>query len=309
MAVADAASLRTIAVQLRSLSADRDNQPIIAREEGCMNALMSFLTPTDPQVTTIAVAALSNLASHPDNFDLFRSEQPLLNALKALLLSEHSSTDLRQDVFDVLEELTNEDDDDEMDELDLLETSAGLVEKPNTFDDEPGLLKDPVTARLHVPGLSDEVFCVRIEQLLVRKQGVISVVFEIGAEVAVVFTRLPPEALSSFVSTMTGTSVQILPSEADSESEEEADSEGEEAHGVLGKENGGGQPRYLDETGQTLRDVARKNARKKHTITQGASSLHERLKAQREEESRKKARANRLVNSIGRGMNSGWGLW
>lgn len=34
MAVADAASLRTVAVQLRSLSADEENQPIIAREEG-----------------------------------------------------------------------------------------------------------------------------------------------------------------------------------------------------------------------------------------------------------------------------------
>lgn len=34
MAVADTASLRTVAVQLRSLSADEENQPIIAREEG-----------------------------------------------------------------------------------------------------------------------------------------------------------------------------------------------------------------------------------------------------------------------------------
>lgn len=34
MAVADAASVRTVAVQLRSLSADEENQPIIARDEG-----------------------------------------------------------------------------------------------------------------------------------------------------------------------------------------------------------------------------------------------------------------------------------
>lgn len=30
----DAASLRTVVVQLRSLAADKDNQPIIARDEG-----------------------------------------------------------------------------------------------------------------------------------------------------------------------------------------------------------------------------------------------------------------------------------
>jgi len=34
MSVADAASLHTVAVQLKQLSADEENQPIIAREEG-----------------------------------------------------------------------------------------------------------------------------------------------------------------------------------------------------------------------------------------------------------------------------------
>ncbi|CAN8065548.1 unnamed protein product [Agarophyton chilense] len=68
-------------------------------------------------------------------------------------------------------------------------------------------------------------------------------------------------------------------------------------------------PAYLDQSGQRLRDLAKKNAKNKHTISQGASSLHERLRAQREEENRKKARANRLLDSIGRGMTSGWGLW
>lgn len=311
MAAADAASVRTVAVQLRSLSADTDNQPIIAREEGCMSALANFVAGDDMNVATIAVAALKNLASHPDNFEVLRSEENLLEGLKDLLVTEDASRDLRQDIFDILEELTDENDDDEMDELDELEKTAGLKEKSTVFDDEPGLLKEPVTARLHIPGISDEVTCVRVEQLVIRKRGVISIVFEIGAEVAVVYTRLPPDELASFVGTMTGTNIQVMPDlqSEDEDEEPEVQFDKELDADNAEKENGGGQPGYLDQTGQRLRDVAKKNAKKKNTIAQGASSLTERLRAQREEESRKKARANRLMDSIGRGINSGWGLW
>lgn len=311
MAVADAASLRTVAVQLRSLSSDADNQPIIAREEGCMRALASFVAGDDIDVATIAVAALKNLASHADNFEVLRSEEALLEGLKDLFVADDACRDLRQDVFDILEELTDENDDDEMDELDELEKLAGLTEKQTAFDEEPGLLKEPVTARLHIPGISDEVTCVRVEQLVIRQRGVISVVFEIGAEVAVVYTRMPGEELASYIRTMTGTSVEVMPDlpSDDEEEEPEAKSDKELDADNAEKENGGGQPGYLDQTGQTLRAVARKNAKKKNTISQGASSLTERLRVQREEESRKKARANRLMDSIGRGINSGWGLW
>lgn len=307
MATADAASVRTIAVQLRSLSSDYENQPIIAREEGCMRALVGFVAGDDIQVASIAIAALKNLAGHPENFTVLRSEEGLLDALKDLLLADDADRSLRQEVFDIIEELTDEDNDQEMDELEELETNAGLKEKPQpwTHDDDPHLLKDPVTARLHIPGISDDVFCLRLEQIIVRKRGVISVVFEVGAEVAVVFTRLPPEQLCSFVSTISGAPVKVLPEEKEEEEEDD-----DEIVGMTrNKENNQGQPGYLDETGQRLRDVARTNAKKKHTITQGASSLHERLKAQREEESKKKARASRLMNSIGRGMRTGWGIW
>lgn len=309
MAVADAASLRTVAVQLRQLSADSDNQPIIAREEGCMRALSNFIIGDDMAVAGIAVAALKNLASHPDNYSVLRSEDALLDGLRDLIVAEGADRDLRKDVFEILEELTDENDDDEMDELDDIEERAGLKEKQShQFDDEPGLLKEPVTARLNVPGISDEVTCMRVEQLIIRKRGVISVVFEIGAEIAVVYTRLPAEELASFVSTMTGSTVEVLPNIESDDEEEEAKSEELDVQSA-DKENGGGQPGYLDQTGQRFRDVAKKNARKKNTISQGASSLTERLRQQREEETRKRARANRLMNSIGRGMNSGWGLW
>eukprot|EP00737_Agarophyton_chilense_P002486 gb/GEZJ01002839.1/.p2 GENE.gb/GEZJ01002839.1/~~gb/GEZJ01002839.1/.p2 ORF type:complete len:300 (-),score=64.29 gb/GEZJ01002839.1/:266-1165(-) len=299
MSVADAASVRTVAVQLRALSADPDNQPIIAREDGCLRALISFVDIQHPPIASIAVAAVANLASHPDNFHLLRSEHPLLHALRTLLLADAADRDLRQSTFDVLEQLVDEDDDEEMDELDRLENEAGLREKPPP---EPGLLHLPETFRLHVPGISDEVFCVRVEQLVIRKRGVISVAFELGAEVAVIYTRTPPDQLVSYLATMTGVAVQQLPDppepnpdDDDTASENDPDAA---AH-----------PAYLDQSGQRLRDLAKKNAKNKHTISQGASSLHERLRAQREEENRKKARANRLLDSIGRGMTSGWGLW
>lgn len=310
MALADAASLRTVAVHLRSLSADNDNQPIIAREDGCMRALTSFVSGDDIEVATIAVAALKNLASHPDNFDALRSEEEMLEGLKDLLMVEGASRQLKQDVFDIIEELTDENDDDELDELDELEKAAGLKEKPLVaFEDDAGLLPEPITARLHIPGISDEVTCVRVEQLIIRRRGVISVVFEIGAEIAVVYTRVDAEELATFLRTMTGTAIEVLPDAPSDDEEPEAKSEELDADATADKENGGGQPGYLDQTGQRFRDVAKKNAKKKNTISQGASSLTERLRAQREEENRKKARANRLMNSIGRGMNSGWGLW
>lgn len=310
MSAADVTNVHTIAVHLRTLCSDYENQPIIAREEGCMRALVGLVAGEDMQVASIAVTALKNLAGHPDNYSVLRCEEGLIDALKELLLAEESARSLRQDVFDILEELTDENNDKEMDELEVLETNAGLKAQPQiwTNDDDPTLLKHPVTTRLHVPGISDEVVCLRLEQIIVRKRGVISVVFEIGAEVAVVYTRLPPEQLSSFVSTMSGTSVKVLREERE---EEDDDDDDDATSGIGGrnKENSQGQPGYLDQTGQRLRDVARANAKKKHTITQGASSLHERLKAQREEESRKKARASRLMGGIGRGLRTGWGIW
>jgi len=264
----------------------------------CLHALTGFITGDNIDVATIAVTTVKNLASHGDNFRVLRQEHELMDGLKDLLLSDDTPRELRVEIFSILDELTDDLNDYEMDELDELEKKAGLIEKkPHPLED-PSFLKEPTSVRLHIPGISDEMLRVRVEQLLIRQNGVISVVFEIGAEIAVLFTKAPPETLATFVSKMTGTAVEILPAEVDSEDEEEEEEGNKE----------GGAPGYLDETGQRLKDVAKKNKKKK-TVTQGASSLGERLKKQREEESRKKARANRLLGSIGRGFNSGWGLW
>ncbi len=291
-----------MAIQLRQLSSDEENQPIIAREDGCLHALTGFVSGDDLEVAAIAVATVKNLAAHADNFRVLRQEHELMDGLKDLLLSDEVGDALKRDIFAVVEELTDDLNDYEMDELDELERKAGLAKpKPHPLDD-PAFTQQPVAARLHIPGLSDELTRVRVEQLLIRQSGVISVAFEIGAELAVLYTRARPEDLADFVAKMTGTAVEVLPPVQEDEDDEEDDTPS------VGKENATGKPGYLDETGQRIKDVAKKNKKKK-TVTQGASSLSERLKKQREEESKKKARANRLLGSIGRGFNSGWGLW
>lgn len=55
MSVADAASLRTVAVQLRSLSADEENQPIIAREEGYVRPSVAPLARASRSLPTAAL--------------------------------------------------------------------------------------------------------------------------------------------------------------------------------------------------------------------------------------------------------------
>eukprot|EP00172_Hildenbrandia_rubra_P002523 Plantae.Rhodophyta-Hildenbrandia_rubra.ctg34095.p1 GENE.Plantae.Rhodophyta-Hildenbrandia_rubra.ctg34095~~Plantae.Rhodophyta-Hildenbrandia_rubra.ctg34095.p1 ORF type:complete len:306 (-),score=89.48 Plantae.Rhodophyta-Hildenbrandia_rubra.ctg34095:1279-2196(-) len=305
MSVADAASVRTIAVQLRSLSSDVENQPIIAREDGCIKALTGFVNGEDLQVCAIAVAAVKNLASHPDNFETLRAEEELIDGLKALIIDDDVDDDLRRIAFDVVYELSDENSEEEMNEIDEFEIKLGIREENGVVvDEDPDLLKEAVTIRLRVPGISEEVLCMRVEQLLIRKKGVVSVCFERGAEIAVVYSRAPAEELSGFVAKMTGVEVEVLPEEQESDLEDELDAEED-----VGKENSGGQPTYLDEAGERFRDVARKKGKKKNTISQGASSLSERLEAQRQEASRKKARANRLMSSIGRGFQSGWGFW
>lgn len=310
MSTADAAALRTVAVQLRTLSADAENQPIIAREDGCLGALVSFISGDDMDVATIAVEALANLASHAENFDLMRCEAGLMPSLKSLLVREEADKDLRRAAFDIVEELTDDEDDGEMDELDELEQAAGLlVEEASASGvrDDPSLLPEAVTARLHVPGVSEDVLCMRVEQLIIRKPGVVSVAFELGAEDAVVFGRAPAEDVASYVGKLTGIEVTVVEAVVvDSEDDDEEEEEVQPVAGGIDKENANAG--YLDKTGERFKDVVKKNAKKKNTISHGATSLAERLEAQRQEESRKKARSNRLMNSIGSGFNKGWGF-
>lgn len=249
----------------------------------------------------MAVNVVKNLASHADNFKVLRQEHDLMDGLKDLLLSDDSDTALRKEIFGIIEELTDDLNDYEMDELDDLERKAGLAKSKRHPFDDPTFLKEPVSARLHVPGLSDEVFRVRVEQMLIRHSGVISVMFETGAELAVVYTRAQPEVLVGFVSKMTGRTVELQPPEMDDDDDacENADP---------GATNNSA-PGYLDETGQRVKDMKKAAKKKKKTITQGASSLGDRLKQQREEGGRQKARTNRVLDSIGLGFNQGWRLW
>ena len=270
--------LQPIADQLLTLSSDKDSQPIIARDDGCLRALISFITTP---VALTALSALSNLASHPDNYSLLRSEDDLMQSLRSLLLQDTASTsvDIKRAAYALLEELSDEHD---VPELDELAVRSGL-KKGN---------EDAQEVRLKVPGLSDDIMSIRVQQLIMRKRGVISVGFEMAREVVVVFGRTPAEELKQFVSTMTGKNVTIL----------ENEEAGEDENDRCDVNHGRG---YLDERGERLRDVARRG-KKKRTVTQGASSLHERLRAQRERGARRN-RQGRVMSSFG--MRDGWSLW
>lgn len=134
MAGADVASVGTITIQPSSLSSDYENQPTIVREEGLMDALKDFL------------------------------------------VTDESDRSLRQDMFDIIEELTDGNKVQEIDKLDELEAKAGLKIQPQGWssDGDPALLTDPVTACLHVPGINNNIFGLRFEQIIAGKCGIIS---------------------------------------------------------------------------------------------------------------------------------------
>lgn len=62
---------------------------------------------------------------------------------------------------------------------------------------------------------------------------------------------------------------------------------------------------YLDEGGQRLKDAERRARKKKKAVNAGASSLAARLDEQRKAEARKRAKQERLLERVGRGVGSG----
>ncbi|KAK1860335.1 hypothetical protein I4F81_002924 [Pyropia yezoensis] len=106
--------------QIRTLAGQRENQPIVAREDGCLSALISFLVPSTPALAAVAVDALVSLSSHPSNRDLLRDEGDLFAALHALIVDDSSPVPLRRSVLTILEELVDDDDGEEVTELHAL---------------------------------------------------------------------------------------------------------------------------------------------------------------------------------------------
>jgi hypothetical protein len=74
-----------IALKLRQLSSEPDNQQYIAREPGCISGLINFLEPsTDLRVRLMASQAVLFLSSHPSNRKLLFGMKPLVDRLTAL---------------------------------------------------------------------------------------------------------------------------------------------------------------------------------------------------------------------------------
>lgn len=66
------------------------------------------------------------------------------------------------------------------------------------------LTKDPITLRVHVPGISDADFLDDFEHRLIRTRGVLSLSYEMGAEVVIVFSRVEAEDIERIIRQISG---------------------------------------------------------------------------------------------------------
>jgi len=324
-------SIRNVAVQLRSLSADTENQPIIAREEGCMAALVGFIEGNDPEIVKIAVEAILDLTSHPDNAEVLKSERGLVPALKALV-TDFDRTDVatRQSAHACLVNLlvrnSKENNAFVAEELASLANKGGLggkdafdspfsssILKPkapisNSEQNHADLVDIPflpqtLTIRLYVRNVSDEDVQYRVERLLVMTRGVVSVSFEIGTETVIVRSRIAAEYIRKAIELRGGFSAEILDEEVYVEKENSQRHSNENVCHNSG-------PKYLDEMPSRSR-LSWSWQRGDRIIVpgNGGATLAERLEAQRKEEAKKRAKATRLVNRIGKSFASGFGFW
>eukprot|EP00871_Galdieria_phlegrea_P003348 jgi/Galph1/4013/GphlegSOOS_G2658.1 len=326
-------SIRNVAVQLRSLSADPENQPIIAREEGCMAALVGFIEGTDPDIVRIAVDAVLDLTSHPENAEVLKQEKGLVPALRALVTDfDRADFSTRQSAHACLVNLlvtySKESHHYIAEDLALLAAKGGLGGKDNfvscrssplkakrqssiTNDsrkdkaDEFPFLPQTLTVRLHVENVSDEDVQFRVERLLVMTKGIVSVSFEIGTETVVVRSRIAAEHVRKAIELRGGFKAEILDEEV------YVDKENNRLFGSNeNASNLSNSPKYLDEMPSRSR-LSWSWQRGDRIIVPGnvGVTLAERLEAQRKEEARKRTRASRLVNRIGKGFISGFGFW
>jgi len=312
---------------------------VLTRRNRCLPALISFLVPSTPSLATVAVAALVSLSAHPSNRSLLRDEGDLFAALHALIVDDATPVPLRRSTLTILEELVDDEDGEEVTELHALSVAAGLVAgaspplpprsdggassaaaAPGAPPDGPALLARPVTTRLRVDGLAaDEAVRARVEGLLLRLPGVFSVGFELGAETAVVFGRSGADATAGWLRKMAGGGVTLLPPEEEDEVEAgrapappavapAAAAAAARAPAAAGPSAAAAAAAaaaptgYLDETGQRLKDAERRARKKKKAVNAGASSLAARLDEQRKAEARKRAKQERLLERVGRGV-------
>lgn len=100
--------VKSVALQLRKLASDPDNQVYIVNEKGCMKGLMGFLDNRDPEVICISLQALQFLSSHPLNKEPLSKVEGLLPKLVNLKdFDEENIKKQSHAILDNLQEFVN----------------------------------------------------------------------------------------------------------------------------------------------------------------------------------------------------------
>jgi hypothetical protein len=94
---------KTVAIRLRKLASDPDNQTYIVKEKGCMSGLQKFLDHKDESVLLIALQALQFLSSHPLNKEPLSKIPGLL--AKLVNIADHDNVKVQQIANHILENL------------------------------------------------------------------------------------------------------------------------------------------------------------------------------------------------------------
>lgn len=94
---------KAVALQLRKLAADPDNQTFIAKQEQCMKGLVSFLDCKNSDVVIISLQALNFLSSHPLNLEPLSSYPGLL--IKLTNLTERDNSNIKRFALETLSNL------------------------------------------------------------------------------------------------------------------------------------------------------------------------------------------------------------
>jgi len=154
---------KAVALQLRKLASDPDNQTYIVREKGCMKGLLSFLDSPNPEVVMLSLQALQFLASHPSNPELLSKEPGLVAKLVNFVDSENETIKTTASST-----------------LDYLHSAV------NGKDDEakktPMIVAPPVhgylcTVPLRIVEARTDMQTIRIQKALITVKGVVSVTF------------------------------------------------------------------------------------------------------------------------------------
>lgn len=162
--------IRRVVLKLRTLAAENDNRPVIARDKGCIKALVGFLADATPDdVIVSSLETLKLLASHPSNRDVLLKDAALMERVAKLLPGHDDKAAMARAVHDLLHgaarpalgDLTNTSD-----------AAKPAAPAPKPYGAQP------VNAVLKVEGLTGEDDKARLERAAIAVRGVISISIE-----------------------------------------------------------------------------------------------------------------------------------